>query len=361
MLAQTINRLKKSISRIDLSFVLASSFLLATFVLPVLMLYFFDAESFDYVWKGRAPYLLFIWLLFLEMFLGWNRLKEKYSLPSAKRTLAAAFCFLIPSFYVLSVFMFGLKQYILSFGIMLGVPSSIYGQWFLEFSWPLSLEIIVFAVSFAALVYMVFGCDGMKNFSIPLFFLGVVGVFYMLDTFYPYGTLTVLQFFVPLPVSAAAYVLNSLGYRTQIFSGYYNDLGLRVIGAGGKEFSATVSWSCAGIHSLFIYSLVILLFLTGTGLVLKRKIGYALVGALGTFFVNILRIVAILMVGLGGGSDAATRFHEFYGEFFFIAWILIYLFLLFFFETSFKAEHKKGAIASSTLMFIFFIIGLVSC
>jgi thaumarchaeosortase len=336
LLTRSINRIKKLISTIDVSFVLLNGFLLAAFVLPVLMLYFFDAGSFDYMWKGRAPYLLFLWLFFLEMFLGWEKLKEKRGVPWTKRILAAAVGLLLPSLYVLSVFVFGLRQEILKLGTGLGVPSSTYEPWFLEFSWPLSLEIIVFTVFFVASIYLVYGPRGLKIFSISSFFLGVIGVFYMLDTFYPYGTLTVLQSFVPLTVSAAAYILNLLGYGTQVFSAGDNGLGLRVIGSGGKNFIATVSWSCAGIHSLFIYSFVILLLLRGTDISLKRKIGYVLVGAFGTFFVNILRIVAILTAGVSGGSDVAVRFHEFYGEFFFIAWMLIYLSVIFVFETYFS-------------------------
>jgi exosortase/archaeosortase family protein len=64
-----------------------------------------------------------------------------------------------------------------------------------------------------------------------------------------------------------------------------------------------------------------------------RKIIYVALGALGTFFVNILRIVAILTAGVSGGSSLATTFHEFYGEFFFIAWMFIYLSLIFLSET----------------------------
>lgn len=333
MLTRSISRIKKMLSAMDVSFILLNSFFLAAFILPVLMLYFFDTASFDYIWKGRAPYFIFLWLFFLEMFLGWEQLKEKRSVPWIRKILAAVVGLVPPSLYVLSVFVFGLRQEILKLGIGLGVPSIRYGSWFLEFSWPLSIEIVVFTVFFVASVYLLYGLKGLKNFSVSSFFIGVTGVFYMIDTFYPYGTFTVLQSFVPVTVSAAAYILNLLGYGTQVFSAGDNGLSLMVVGASGKNFIATVSWSCAGIHSLLIYSFVILLFLKGTNIMLKRKISYVIVGALGTFFVNILRIVAILAAGVSGGSDLAARFHEFYGEFFFITWMLIYLSAIFVSET----------------------------
>jgi len=66
-----------------------------------------------------------------------------------------------------------------------------------------------------------------------------------------------------------------------------------------------------------------------------RKIIYVIVGAAGTFFVNILRIVTIYVLGIHGGDSPAKLFHEFYGEFFFIAWMFAYLSIIYLFETRF--------------------------
>jgi len=52
------------------------------------------------------------------------------------------------------------------------------------------------------------------------------------------------------------------------------------------------------------------------------------VGAVGTFIVNVLRIVSIYIIGLNSGAEAATAFHSYYGELYFIAWILIYFFAI---------------------------------
>jgi thaumarchaeosortase len=154
----------------------------------------------------------------------------------------------------------------------------------------------------------------------------------MIDTFYPYGTFSVLQSFVPVTVTGAIFILNLLGYGTATFSGGTDGLGLTVTGTG-SSYSAIVSWSCAGSHSLFLYSFMIMLFLRGTSISRSRKIIYVVCGAAGTYFVNILRIVAILLAGVNSGASLATTFHEFYGEFFFIAWMFIYLSIIFLVET----------------------------
>lgn len=333
MLTPLAGRIRNFLFRIDVSFVLLNIFLFASFVLPLLMLYVFEPISFDYLWKGRALYLLFLWLFFLELILGWEGLGEERSVFWTKRMLVAAVGLLLPTIYVLSVFVFGLRREVLELGTVLGVPSGRYGRWYLEVSWPLSFEYLLFTVFFVASVWLVYGIRGLKCFTVSSFFLGAVGVFYMLDTFYPYGTFTVLQFFVPFTVSVATSVLGLLGYGTRVISAGESGLVLWITGADGKSFAATISWPCAGIHSLFIYSFMILLFLRGTRIPFGRKIGYVLVGAVGTFFVNILRIVAIFVAGVRGGTEIAVRFHEFYGEFFFIVWMFVYLSIIFLFET----------------------------
>jgi len=213
------------------------------------------------------------------------------------------------------------------------VPAEQFGEWYLTHSWPFSFEYILFTIFFVTSIWLLYGVRGLKSFTVSSFFIGGVGVFYMIDTFYPYGTFTILQSFVPVTVSGVTCILNFLGYSTQTFSGGADGLGLIVTGANEKTYHAIVSWSCAGSHSLFLYSFMIMLFLRGTSISRMRKTVYVVVGAVGTFFVNILRIVAILVAGVNWGASLAATFHEFYGEFFFIAWMFIYLSIIFLFET----------------------------
>jgi exosortase/archaeosortase family protein len=74
-----------------------------------------------------------------------------------------------------------------------------------------------------------------------------------------------------------------------------------------------------------IYTLTILLFIKGTSMSVVRKAIVFVVGALGTFAVNVLRIVTIYTIGLGVGASAASHFHDYYGELFFVFWIVAYL------------------------------------
>jgi hypothetical protein len=51
------------------------------------------------------------------------------------------------------------------------------------------------------------------------------------------------------------------------------------------------------------------------------------VGAVGTFSVNVLRIVTYFVIQVNQGSEAAGIFDS-YGELLFIAWISLYIFLI---------------------------------
>jgi thaumarchaeosortase len=332
MIIPSKEQLKKMLYRIDRPFLLQNALFFAAFTVPLLIIYLLDTgNSFEYLWKGRAPYLLFLWLLFIEAALGWKKLKTEPPVFWTKKTVLAAVILLLPTVYALGL-NFGLQTGIVELGKAVGVPIIEGDTWYLTHSWPFSLEYILFAVFFVASIWLMYGTRGLKIFAVSSFFIGGVGIFYMIDTFYPYGTFTVLQSFVPVTVSGAVFILNVLGYGTTTFSGGADGLGLTVTGAN-SSYSAIVSWSCAGSHSLFLYSFMIMLFLRGTSISRTRKIIYVVAGAAGTFLVNILRIVAILLAGVNSGASLAATFHEFYGEFFFIAWMFIYLSLIFLIET----------------------------
>lgn len=115
------------------------------FVLPILALYLFEPDKFQYVWKGRAPYLFFLWLLFIELALAWKKLPPKaFKATSHPRILVAIAISTLPLVYVVGTYVLGLNHKIVEIGKLLGVPSRPGLEWFLQYSWPLSLEYLMF-------------------------------------------------------------------------------------------------------------------------------------------------------------------------------------------------------------------------
>jgi thaumarchaeosortase len=332
MIIPSKEQLRKLLSEIDYSFLLKNVLVFAAFIVPLIFLYFIDSGSFDYLWKGRAPYFLFLWLLLLEAIIGWKKLKTEHTTFWTKKTVLALAILLLPTVYAIGL-NYGLQSGIVEFGKAVGVPIIDGDTWYLTHSWPFSLEYVIFTVFFIVSIFLLYGVQGLKTFSVSAFFVGGVGVFYMIDTFYPNGTFTFLQSLVPITTYGVAAILNLLGYNTEILPAGKEGLYLQVNMGNGKPYEAIIAWSCAGSHSLFLYSFMIMLFLRGTSISQMRKIIYVAIGAAGTFFVNILRIVTIYVIGINSGESPAKLFHEFYGEFFFIAWMFIYLTIIFLFET----------------------------
>jgi len=336
--------------------------LLVCFTLPIALLIVFDylnIESFSFfnrkfvlkngivfeearfvfeeTWKGRMFYLFFIWLFFIESIIDWDKIVERK--PTSRfRILASFVCAFVPTIYVLVVnFVPNASQTILNIGQYLGIQGDLTSENFLTFHWPLSLEYFVFVIFFATAAILAYKKDGLKTFSISLSLLGGMASAYMIDTIYPFGLFTPLQLFaLPTAASTAAFI-ELLGYKATIWypSPYplpYPYSGARLpylaLTSGGKSYGANVGWPCAGVHSLLLYVLIILVFFKRSEISGVRKVTYFIIGAFGTYFVNVLRIYGILITGLNYGDAAATVFHSTYGELFFFTWIFSYILLI---------------------------------
>jgi exosortase/archaeosortase family protein len=195
---------------------------------------------------------------------------------------------------------------------------------------PVSFEFLVFAVFFCLTILLAYGTNILTDFSISILFLGTIGMLFTIDLLYPGGT--PLQVFVPVTATLAASILNLMGYGT-IYSirnipGYGPMPYLEVEGFPRASFG--IAWSCAGVESLLIYTLTILLFLKKTDIPWKHRLVYFAIGAVVTYFINALRIVTLFMIAIQKGSSFIVgdydfqRFHNYYGMLYSITWIVVY-------------------------------------
>jgi len=321
--------------------------LLACFVAAIVLLVildYFNLESialfnekflFDYTWKGRLFLLFFMWLFVLETSLNWETQPKENSeiKPINFRIIATLLCALIPLVYIISVNFLGLNQIIINIGDMLRGEywRANFGDWqyFLEAFWPLLVEYIVFTVSFLATMLLAHGKGGVKKFGLTLaFIVGVSGV-YFLDTIFPYGVLKPFQLLALPTAACAAIVLDILGYSFSLsFSPGADAMPIIRTHAGGRSFSVGIAWPCAGVHSMFLYTLIILLLFKKSNISRFRKTVYFIAGAIGTYSVNILRILVYFRILVNQGLTAAQTFHDVYAELLFVAWILLYILLI---------------------------------
>lgn len=304
-------------------------------VVPLSLLYLLEPGSFSMTWTGRTYYLFFLWLIFMEALLDWEKITQiKLNLKSRRAMILAIFS-ILPTVFVISVHILGGRLVLEAASDWLGVPfAPIRRQPQTYGTWVLSLEYLVFTTSFTIVAWLAYRRKGLKTFGISLFILGAIGTIYMIDTLYPYGYFTPFQAFVPFTAARAADVLNWMGYRTALVG--TREPILAVYSASGRPLvEYRVGWPCAGVQGLLIYTFIMLIFFKKTAIPLKQKIAYFIIGSIVTYTVNIFRIVGIYLTyihnlpqGMLVAEEAATLFHNYYGGLLSMAWIISYPLLI---------------------------------
>ena len=313
--------------------------LLSFFFIPILLILFldfFDIEAFgsfnykfmfDLSWKGRMFYLFFMWLFLLESILNWEVIIEKqHRFQNRSRVLLMCIFAAVPSVYILGVNFLGWDQMILDLGQALHIRD-IYEPW------PLSVEYLVLISFFIFATWLAYGLVGLKSFSISLSLLAGIGIVFLVDTVWPYGTLGPLELLAVPTAACATVLLNLLGYTVKltypfVSSPEYGSLPRIQVWKGGEYTCADVAWPCAGVHSLLLYTLITLMFFKKSTMQRERKIIFFLIGAAGTYLTNILRIASYFIISIHYGSSVGWVFHNSYGELYFIAWMLLYFIII---------------------------------
>ncbi|MCX8149969.1 MAG: archaeosortase/exosortase family protein [Candidatus Bathyarchaeota archaeon] len=326
---------------------------LLAFSAALLWLYGLDAASFELMWKGRTFQLFFIWLVGLELILNHEKLSlTKISKLTSARALSFFTALTSPTFYVAISFYGGLNTAITEWATKSRIP------W--ASSVPLSAEYLVFTFLFCLMVYLSFGLKGLKFYLLPIFFLSLVGLLYMVDNVFPYGQFAPFQIVVPTTTALSAVILNLLGYPTTISYGQ-NNLGgnmpfLTAINpniTGAPSITFAIAWPCAGVESLLIFTVVSLLFLKRINLPKKVKIGFFVFGAAVTYLVNALRIVNIFLLGMtyGVNSLEVDVFHFYYGPLYAVTWIVSYPLIIILIQKYWsKRKRPKSHHATTTTL-----------
>ena len=321
--------------------------LLVTFAAPIILLMMLDylnIESFylfnerflfDETWKGRMFYLFFIWLLFIEFMIDSDKIISKKP-KNYFRILAFFVCANVPLIYVLSVNFLGMNQAVVELGRIIGIESRIH---FALLSWPLSFEYLVFFTFFLVAIILAYKIDGLRTFSVSLSFLGIMSLIYLIDTYYPEGIFKPLQLFALPAAGCAAALLEILGFPLRLTYST-GPTSLPTIYMSGYP-AVGIVWSCAGVHSLLIYTLIMVLVFKRSNISGFRKLAYFIVGAICTYFVNILRIASFFVIRASSGVSAAQFFHDSLGELYFVFWLFAYILLIILIERFKLIEKTK--------------------
>ena len=297
-----------------------SMLLIASPILFVLAVY---PDSFSMSWnQGRGGFLFGLAFIVAEIigikFIV-SRTRLIFGIPLAIATII---------YFVLLDF--GLHDYIINAAPAFNVQLIYSWEWFWDF-----LVITIFAISASILM---FGKKWIRIVIAGPVFLAGSAIILSLDAFFPYDTLGPLQYFVPHLVQTNVWIINAF----EIGTATARDNLMFLRGDHGP-FALQVFWPSAGVHSVVIYSLVMMAFLLKMNIKQNRKIMYFVLGIIGTIVINLIRIFSLSVFALKVSTNPVEfeEYHSVAGEIMFLPWLFGFLLVVTIIET--KRMKKKEA------------------
>ena len=297
-----------------------SMLLIASPILFVLAVY---PDSFSMSWnQGRGGFLFGLAFIVAEIigikFIV-SRTRLIFGIPLAVATII----------YFVSLD-FGLHDYIINAAPAFNVQLIYSWEWFWDF-----LVITIFAISASILM---FGKKWIRIVIAGPVFLAGSAIILSLDAFFPYDTLGPLQYFVPHLVQTNVWIINAFELGTATARD-----NLMFLQGDHGPFALQVFWPSAGVHSVVIYSLVMMAFLLKMNIKQNRKIMYFGLGIIGTIVINLIRIFSLSVFALKVSTNPVEfeEYHSVAGEIMFLPWLFGFLLVVTIIET--KRMKKKEA------------------
>ncbi len=296
--------------------IIASPILFALVVFP---------DTFSLSWnQGRGGFLFALAFIVAEL-VG---LKLQIS---TKRILAVIPLAALTISYIVAL-EYGLREYIEQGAQFYNVE--------LIFSWIWLWDFVIMTVFVVVTLTIYFGKRWIRISPAGPIFLAGSAMILSLDAFFPYDSLGPLQFFVPHLVNINVFLVSL--FDVGVITARDNLMFLR--GDHGP-FALQVFWPSAGVHSIIIYSLVMMAFLLKMNIPRNRKAVYFVVGILGTIGVNVIRIFSLSVYALKVTTDVEKweEFHSVAGEIMFLPWLFVFLMVVMVIETRRlkKLEERK--------------------
>ncbi len=293
---------------------------------PILFALIAYPDTFSLSWnQGRGGFLFALAFVIAEL------VGLKLDIP--KKRLLVVIPLAALTIIYLVVLENGLREIIIESGEVYDVQ--------LIFSWTWMWDFIIMAIFVVSSLFIFFGKRWIRIAPAGPIFLTGSAIILSLDAFFPYDTLGPLQYIVPYLVQTNAWIITVLDLG--VATARDNLLFLR--GDHGP-FALQVFWPSAGVHSIIIYSLVMMAFLLKMNIPRNRKAVYFVIGILGTIGVNLIRVFSLSVYALKVTTNAQQweEFHSVAGEIMFLPWLFIFLLMV----TAIETKRIKKLEAAKT-------------
>jgi thaumarchaeosortase len=312
---------------------LADLFLVLS-AIPILVAFAFAPDTFGLSWAGFGK-LGRGGLFFVLFFLAFELMDfRKIAKPHLNRTRKIAIVILVglALFYFGAITAFGqFTDSVYWVGRILGASGEVSN------SWLMAVDYMILTLYVMGLAAAFFGARSILSILTAVVFSAGMLIMYLLDAFFPYGSLGPLQ-------SWANFVVAGVALLSKIFGLPIYGIGnmLTILGKHGT-YRLYVYWPSVGVHSMLIYSLVMVLLAARLVAPAKRKLVYAITGVAGTIFLNVTRIFIIAYYGYVYATSGADldAFHNSIGEFLFPLWILAFIIIVLNIESRLSARARR--------------------
>src|SRR5919199_2508571 len=255
-------------------------------VFPILFTLIAYPDTFSLSWnQGRGGFLFAMVFIAVELIGTYHKISNK------KICIVIGLSAITIGYFI--SLSFGLRDSIVS-------AAGFYNVQLVD-SWEWMWDYIVMGLYVGSSLGVLFGKRWYKVAPAGAIYLIGSAAILSLDAFFPYDSLGPLQLIVPgylqIDQTVITFIDNHIMNLGPGIPAITKGNLLFLNGLHGP-FALQVFWPSAGVHSMIIYTLVMLAFLFKMHIPVRRKIIYFLIGTIGTGTVNLIRIISLSIFAL---------------------------------------------------------------
>jgi len=281
------------------------------FAVLVAVAFLADPFSFTRAWnQGRSAMLAVVPLVFLEA--G----RRSFKPLQRQKSAVAWFILIIAAAFYFTISEPSVVDSIVGVGRNLGVDPTV-----VQYSWIWGIDYTATSVFLVGLLLL----DRESKTITPLIYTVGMASFLFIDVLMPENTLGPFGYVVPPVLQVVAGTLDVFSPGTAHSQGnilmLQNSLG---------RMNLQVFWPSAGLDGIVIGLLVVVAICVKAGTGWARGLAYVLLGVVGSFLVNVLRLAVLGAYALANITDPKgfEAFHSVAGELIFIPWIIIFVLII---------------------------------
>jgi thaumarchaeosortase len=283
------------------------------FAALVVIAFLSDPISFTRSWnEGRSAMLAIVPLVFLEA----GRRGSLAPLGDRRKALVAWLTLGAAAVYYFAFAQPYVFNSIVSAGRNLDVNPTI-----VQYSWVWCIDYTVTSIFLVSLLLL----DRGSKIITPLIYTVGMASFLFIDVLLPENTLGPFGYVVPPVLQLVAATLDLFAPGAAHSHG-----NILMLQSGPNTMNLQVFWPSAGLDGIVIGLLVVFAICVKAGTGWARGSLYLIIGVVGSFLVNVLRLVVLAAYAMSHitNPQAFQAFHSVIGELIFIPWIIAYVVLI---------------------------------